>query len=424
MGGKAAIILVLGFSFILAYIGLNLNNMSTRTIGNMSLYHDATAAHNLATIGANVGLSNLYANPDWRYSPPQELNSPTLRGKFSVNMTELNMTYLLLRSVSEYPVTNPTTSQRTLRDTVEVTFKKDRRSDYSLYAWMTNFEGNDNFWVTEDTVWGKIHSNGRIHVNGRPVYWDKVTTSKNFDPVLGAGANRAILKNGFEPGVAEIPFPENFDEFIKAAIDGGHSYVGDIWVTLEPGTGANNDGVVIIRASQAGPVIDSVFIDNSFNGAILGTGRVNVQGRLDGQLSVGSLTDVYLQNNILYENPRTDDILGLFAERNVVIADNSNTRLGIEVHGNLFARTGTFLAAQTGTGGQRELRTLGSIIQYERGRVASYNGDRVQHGFSKRYRFDDRLNDPSFRPPYYPGFITRSFAISNWWESYRVLEFR
>jgi len=44
----------------------------------------------------------------------------------------------------------------------------------------------------------------------------------------------------------------------------------------------------------------------------------------------------------------------------------------------------------------------------------------LNSGFSKRYRFDTRLQDPSFRPPYFPGYYVKTYAITNWWESYRV----
>jgi hypothetical protein len=70
------------------------------------------------------------------------------------------------------------------------------------------------------------------------------------------------------------------------------------------------------------------------------------------------------------------------------------------------------------------LRVLGSIVQDERGAVGQFSGGNLQRGFWKRYRYDERLADPANRPPFYPGFYLRNLAISNWWESFRVMEFK
>jgi len=429
MGGKAAIILVVGFSFILTYIGLNLNSMSTRTVGNMSRYHDATAAHNLATIGANVGLAKFYADTTWLSgSVTQTLNTNTLKGSFTVEMADINVKNLRLRSVSSYAVSDPTSTTRTLHDTVEVFFDKQKLNSFTLFAWMTNFEGNV-FWINGDTVWGRVHSNGALHVNGRPVFWDKVTTSKNFDPKLGVGQNKAILKNGYETGVAEIPFPTDISELNEASKFGGRRYTTDIWVTLTAGSGANNDGMAYVRTTQNGAIVDSVSMgDVTFNGVILGTGRVNVQGTLDGKLSIASLTDVYVQNDVVYErNPRlttSDDLLGLISERDVVVADNAANNNNCEIHASIFTRTGSFRAENfNGRPIAGELKVLGSIVQDERGAVGQFSGGNLQRGFWKRYRYDDRLADPANRPPFYPGFYLRSYAITNWWESFQIMEF-
>ena len=38
MGGRAALILILGFSFLMAYAILNLSTAGTRSVANMSAY--------------------------------------------------------------------------------------------------------------------------------------------------------------------------------------------------------------------------------------------------------------------------------------------------------------------------------------------------------------------------------------------------
>jgi hypothetical protein len=424
MGGKASLILVMGFSIVLSYISFNLNTFSTQAVGNMSSYYDATASHNLALAGANTGLAKFYQDTTWVNSTlTQSFNSPLLNGSFNVRVSLVSMDKLMLRSVSSYL----SSAEGMLHDTVEVYFTRRKLNSFSMYAWMTNFEGNV-FWVTGDTVWGRIHSNGNLHVNGKPVFMEKATASKGFDPKPGKGANNAIFKNGYETGVAEIPYPTNFNELVAASGSGGRHYAGDIYVTLSPGSAATGDGKVYVRSSSSGPVIDSISLgDPTFNGALMGEQRVYVEGKLDGKLSILANTDLYVTNDVTYEqNPQvgtSDDMLGLVAERNVVVANNAANNSNCVIQAAVFSRTGSFLAEDYGSRGLAgELQVLGSIIQDTRGEVGQFAGSTLTSGFARRYRFDTRMADPAVRPPFFPGYYTGTLAIANWWESYRVTQ--
>jgi hypothetical protein len=154
---------------------------------------------------------------------------------------------------------------------------------------------------------------------------------------------------------------------------------------------------------------------------------VNVQGTLDGKLTIASVADLYIQNDIVYEKDpmagASDDLLGLVAGDNVVIADNAANNSNCVVQGAIFAKDVAFTAENyAGRGISGNLNVLGSIIQKERGQVAKYAGNNVTSGFYKRYRYDTRLEDPAFRPPYFPGYYVKTYDITNWWESYRISE--
>jgi hypothetical protein len=422
MGGKAAIILVVGFGIILGKIAFNMNDLETRAVDNVSYYLNNTTAHNLALAGANVALSMVYQDTTIRgivTDPPQFTTGPFAGGKYTATMDSINPTLLRLRTVSTY---------ENLFDTVDVTFRKVYDQSFSIFAWMTDFEGNI-FWITEDTVWGRVHSNGILHVDGSPVFWEKVTVGKQFDPKPGTGVNHAIFKNGYETGVAPIPFPTDLSILFNAASSGGRRYTSEVWLTLDPGTSANNDGKVYVRNTQTGPIVDSVSLsDPSFNGALVGNSLVHVQGTLDGRLTIGSLQDVYVEDNIYYEkNPLSgpsDDVLGLVAESNVIVANNTANNSNCEIDAAIFARSGSFMAedwSKRPVSGQ--LRIIGSIVQETRGAVGTFSGSSIKSGFSKRYRYDPRLADPNYRPPYYPGFYTQTFQIAGWWESFRLPRF-
>jgi hypothetical protein len=427
VGGRAALILVLGLSFILGYISRNVNTVATKAVSNMSMYNSMTASHNLALAGANARLAKFYQDTSSLASLSQEFDGTAFSGSFVATMQAVSGNKIMLRSVSSYPMGGGAA----LHDTVEVHFDRNKKNSFTLFAWMTDFEGNV-FWVSADTVWGRVHSNGNLHINGSPVFMQKATTAKGFDPPkVGSGTNKAIFKDGYETGIAKIELPTDMSEIVTASVSGGRRYIGDIYVTLSPGTTANNDGKAYIRSGNtaAGAIIDSIDLsDVSFNGAVLATGKVNVEGTLDGKLTLASQTNLVVQNDILYErNPRfmtSDDLLGLVAEVNVVVADNAANRANCEIHGSIFARTGSFTAENYNSlplcG---ELRVLGSIVQKERGAVGTFSGSSLNHGFSKRYRYDTRLADQSFRPPFYPGYYVSTYAITNWWESYRVMAF-
>ena len=423
MGGKSGLLIVIACGLLLGGVALNLNRFATQSVGNMGMYNDVTTSHALAVSGINVALAKFYQDTTWRGTIGQTLAGAPFWGSFTAQAMDLNPDNLLVRSVSSYR----SSKGEVLHDTVEVYFKRRRLNSFSLFSWMTDFEGN-NTWATGDTIWGRMHSNGNIHINGRPVFMGKATAAKGFDPKPGVGVNKAIFKNGYETGVASIDLPTDLSDIIFASTTGGKRYPGDIWLTLEPGTTANNDGRVIVRSSKTGPVIDTVGLGVwGFNGVILGEGRVNVQGTLDGILSVASLSDVYIQNDILYErDPRagtSDDLLGLVAEANVVIANNTENNKDCVIQACIFARSGSFSAESHGTRGPSgKLEVFGSIVQHERGFVASYSGSSVNSGFLKKYMYDNRLANPAVRPPYYAGFYVKTLAIANWWESYRITQ--
>jgi len=421
MGGKAALIQVLGFGFILSMVSMNLNTIATRAQGNMSQYAAATESHNLAVSGANVGLARFYQDTSWRGTVTQNL-SGALKGTLTYTIANHPSGRPFLRSSSA--CNHP---DGVLRDTVEVFFNPGSNNSFTLFAWMTNFEGNV-FWFTGDTVWGRVHSNGQLHMTGTPVFMDKATTSKGINPKWGTNGNQAIFKQGYETGVAEIPFPTDLAPLFTAASSGGRSYAGNIDVTLGGGTGANNDGYAVVR--QGSVVVDSFSLNGGgFNGALVATGRVSVTGTVDGRLTIGSNTQIYVTDDIHYENrsvATSDDVLGLVSNVSVIIADNAANSTGCEVDASIFARSGSFTAEHYNSGSPRgQLKILGSIVQESRGAVGTFqNGQNtLKTGFSKYYRYDERLANPGFRPPFYPGFFTKTYTIASWWESVQIPKF-
>jgi hypothetical protein len=418
MGGKVAIIYVVGFAVLLGYVSTSLNTIANRSQGNVSTYAASAESHNLAITGANAGLARLYQDTSWRGTQTQTLSN-AFHGSFTYTAMNGPGGLPMLRSISR--VSGP---DQILQDTVEVLFGGTGVQSFSLFAWMSNFEGNV-FWITGDTVWGRVHSNGMVHMSGTPTFMEKVTTSKGIDPKPGTGGNDATFKKGFETGVAEIQFPIDLSAVANAAKSGGRSYTGNVQVKLFGGTSASGDGYALVYSGAT--KIDSIFIGSgSFNGVIGATGNVDVSGTLDGKLSVYSANEIGVVNDILYEDRTSgsDDILGLVAEKSVVVADNTANASDCHIDASIFVRSGSFGAEDYNKGGTRgRLYINGSIVQDTRGAVGTFSGSKIKTGYLKSYTYDQRLSDPTFRPPFYPGFFTQTYSISSWWESVHVPRF-
>jgi hypothetical protein len=447
MAGRASLIIVLGFSFIMGYALQNLNTAGTLAAGNMSTYNVMTASHNLALAGANVALAKLYRDTTWGSSGTatltQSFSGNSFTGSFTASAFKAGA-WKTVRSVSSYPV-----GGTTYRDTIEVSLSNNITNTFTLFAWMTNLE-NGVFWITGDSVWGRVHSNDNLTVSGSPVFLQKVTTAKGFIPPVGKSqtiggtkyTNKAVFINPPQPetGVPRINLPNDLTDLANAAASAnGKKYTGDIWVTLDgKSPTVSGDGMAYIRQTKTGPIKDSISLsDPNFNGVLMATGVVNVQGTLDGDLTIASYStpsattnNVVVQGDILYEkNPlygTSDDMLGLVANNNVIVADNVAAGGNREIDASIFARVGSFTAENYSTRPlNNELKVLGSIVQNSRGPVGTFSGgSSLQHGFYKRYRYDDRLADPSVRPPHYPGWVSTTYAILNWWESYRLMTFQ
>ena len=428
MPGKASIILVIGFGLIMGFMTLNLHEGGKRATHGSSLFYETTVVHNLAVAGAHVGLAKVFNDTTWGlYGETVErtFSAGDVPGSYTVDRVTRPDGSTFIRSRASYSV--PGSTGQPLESTVEVYLGYRREQSFSLYAWMTNNERNVK-WVTNDTVWGRVHTNDKISVNGYPVFKRLVTTVNgfNFDP--GTGTNMGDYEEGWESGVARIDFPTDLSQLVTAAHDaanGGRYYdSSSVWVTLAGGNaGVSGDGKAFVRLSETGPDIDTVFLNPSFNGVILGRDSVHVKGVLDGRLTIASLRDIFILDDVVYEqDPRTiptsDDMLGLIADQRIVVVDNIPNRDHCVIHASIFTRDSSFTVEKYNEGAPRGvLFVLGSIVQDTRGSIGTYSGGVVDHGYSKRYVYDERLADPTVRPPFFPGFYPTTLPITAWWES-------
>jgi hypothetical protein len=451
MAGKASLIFVVGFSVIMAYIILNLTSLGTRATENMSWYNAATSSKNLATIGANAGLARLHADTTLSGTIlDQTISEGSYSGgRFTVTVTP-SSSDLRLVSVAEHPVA----TFQTLRDTIEVLLRVRTVDDFEMYAWLTDFPGNDQFFFTGDTIWGPLHANGQIHIhNGAPVFHGHVS-ARGTNPRPGVPANQAKFLGGLTTGASDVLIPNSYDQLVDAANNGGLSFTGDTWLRYY-------DTEIHVYHSEPSivdmifPSPDEVFSVFDFNGAIFVDGNVYVQGTIEhpealdriGTVTVGASNNVNITGNITYKTDPAylttnigivegimrqeheglgNELLGFVAGNNVIIKDTPFTAMNnqhVTIHGVVLAM-GHIEADIIHNSKSGVLDVWGSMIQAS-GRARLRSPNNQAWGFQQLYKFDTRLGgDDPMRPPFFPGFYRPAgFSILSWYESIQLPPF-
>jgi len=459
MGGKASLILVMGFLSIFGYILFNMSRLTTSAVENLVGYNEIAISRNMASAGANIGLAILsykpYPHKNRSISAKSYTSGPLAGSGYRVWIDSLDTPrpHLCLTSVS-YCTTylfwdEARTKPYVISDTVIIRFDYDKNCSFASFGWMSQHEGNV-FFTTGDSLWGKVHSNSNIHIDRKPVFHGRVTTSHLINP----RRNKGIFLGGKETGVPEIEFPSDLSSLQADAnnatvgLDAAHTNtrIVELYVELKPGSSATNDGYAIISTSKfmgdGGTLVDSIKFSDYVDNVIYSTEDIHIKGALDGRLSIASGDDVFIEGNTTYENypdaynedpglhmdppvlsltqNQTDDMLGIVGTDDVIIPTG---RGDITIHGAIFAKDGSFTAEDWNCGHpEGRINLIGSICQYQRGAIGLTSGS----GYKKSYRFDPRFDEKfsenkNMHPPSFPSYPQAgTLTMNNWWESPRL----
>ena len=430
MGGKSAVLMVLGFSVIFLIIGYNFGNLSNRAVDNSAYYFEQSVAHQIAISGANMALNELFKDSTWSagYS-----NLSLNQGKLNVTIKDSVLTKII-SSTGTYSVVDKT---------VSIILQP---SSYAKFAWYVGNMSSKEF-ITGDTVWGPFHTQSLLNIGGDPVFMGKVTTLKgtspNEDGLKKAGYNPKFY-GGYEAGV-DIPLPVNyqFTEEKAAAIDGvgkgGSSYFEDtdLWLTFNANgtvtyrTGSGNDS-----STYSAPVTESL---TSFapNGVIyVKKGDVYMSGKVKGKATVVSGEssgsgngNVYLVDNLTYtSDPMTydavenkyipnnscTDMLGILATNNVRIADNNENvhSKDINIDASIFCAQGGVEMENSTIPPSGTVYLRGGMIAAKEELLAKTSSGVITNGYKKHVVFDQRFM--LALPPTFPN--TGKFEIVSWLE--------
>ena len=406
MSGKAVLIVVAGFSLIFLVVGQNFGNISNRSVDNYVDYFNETIAHNIAVSGANMAANEIYIDPLWDdgYDNIQYQNGEL---DIEVNIIDVYQNHREIVATGEY---------EGVSSTVRVTLAP---SKFSKFAYYSVYEGGSIWWTKNDTVWGPFHTQDYIRCYRHPVFYGKATTKKNLIYYTSKEKDKPYFYGGFEKGV-NLPLPtDGVAKLELIADDDGFKFSGQdtVYMRFELDT-------LKFRYSYNDPDSSLYLPGASPNGVVFAKNSVvRLSGTVRGQYSVGCSGSmgkgkIYLDDDIVFEKdpriyPSSTDLLGIVAKNEVIMTDNTPNHDDINIHASIYCETGGFGAENYSTRPvSGNINLLGGIIQHTRRAVGTFNQYGIASGFSKRYRYDDRLMIAS--PPGFPG--TGSFEIVSWLE--------
>ena len=424
MGGKAALLLVVGFSMIFLVATQNFGSISSRAVDNMLDYTNETVSHDIAVSGANLAANAVFLDNSWTagYSDI-DFNG----GKINVSVQIVDPLKDIKKIIS-LGTFNGVTSK------VEVTLSP---SKFSKFAYYSQSEGGNIWWTGTDTVWGPFHTQDYMRVYDHPVFYGKATTKKTLKYKSNQKNDEPYFLGGFEQGV-DLPLPNDGLSPIKADAKSGGWDVPQTtstttttttkWGKTTTTTTTSTDTAYITFANDSIKIklgynkAVSTYLASTIapNGVIYVEGMdVRLQGTVKGQYTVAGEGDIYLDDDIVYsQNPQTNpnctDLLGIVAQNNVLITDNLANALDINIDASIFCENGGFGAENySHRPVSGDINLVGGIIQNTRQAVGTFGkGSAITSGFTKRYAYDNRLM--SISPPSFPG--TGSYEIVSWFE--------
>ena len=409
MAGKATFITIIGFTILFMVAMKNFGNISGNAVGNMVGYYSEMIAHNIAVSGANLAANQIFLDPAWDAGYSDENFSG---GTFDVSVQIVDA-YKNIRKIVSHGEYHGVSS------TVEVTLSP---SKFSKFAYYSVSEGGTIWWTGSDTVWGPFHTQDYLRAAYHPVFFGKASSLRSLVYKTSKTADKPNFIGGYETGI-DLPLPTDAVDNMETAVDaGGLKFTNKDTVYLY----FVNDSLKY-KYSYSSAYTTVYLPTASPNGMIFAKNSVvRLKGTVKGQYTVAcnSTTtstgkgSIWLDDNIVYNKdpkqyPNSTDMLGICAENYVWITKNTANNSSINIQASIYSEKYGFGAQDYNTRPiSGNINLLGGIIQQTRGAVGTFSGTTINHGFAKRYKYDDRFMLAS--PPFFPG--TGGFEIVSWLE--------
>jgi hypothetical protein len=427
MGGRATILIVLGFTISFLAFGTNFLKLTERSSKNVINYYSETKAHNIAVSAANFACNELFMDKSWTAG----FNKTDFQsGQFKVDIRDTLVGCKVVEARGYY---------NDIEDLVRIVLQP---SSYAKFAWYTGNMSSKVF-IDGDTVWGPFHTQSELNIGGDAVFWGKATTLKGIKYIDKTASPK--FYGGIEHGV-DIPLPVNyqFDDERNAAIDGvvnhgGSSYFEntDVWLTFhDDGTVSHRTGTGNDSSTYSAPIRESLTTFAPNGVVYLKKGDIYVSGTVKGKITIGSgessgagSGNVYLVDDLVYPddpmvwdsgknkyvaNNACDNMLGILATNNVVIADNAANVANKDIHidASIFCAQGGFKMENATIPPSGTLYLRGGVVAAKEEILALTKKDAVTSGYKKHVIFDERFMLSI--PPSFPN--TGKLEVMSWLE--------
>ena len=462
MGGKAAILLVLGFSLIFLVVGRNFMSLTTRAVDNQLVYYTQAQAYNIAVSGANMAANQIFIDKSWSAG-----YTDLTIGYGTVNVYVSNNTAGTSGKVivCHKPGTN---AQKTMSIAVAALGGHLGHGDYtgvcagdpaydntiatiiaegtfngviktiivdlrpSSFAKFGNYYTSISSAIpaSGDIFDGPFHVEGNLLVYGSPQFNGKTTAKGSLQQVASSGT--PILNGGFQSGVS---VPQQFDT-TGMRINADKIFKGTSTLGVDVKIELNNTQISYSTKLQGSSTWSAVTTTNlttvAPNGKIyVDGGNVYIKGILDGKVTISATThgisgygNIYQTDDELKykNNPNIHagepSMLGLIAEQNIRIQYNDDTKnRDITTQASMFAMNGNIGpddALATGSSTLHDWNILGGLIAHDVRVTANYSSSTTLpiNGLRFRHVYDTRFL--TIVPPGFPS--TNGFEIVGWYE--------
>lgn len=431
MGGKAILLVVIGFSMIFSVVNFNSSNTTTRAVENLTEYYSKTTLHNIAASGANMAANKIFIDPNWTGSYSK---LPFQGGELDINVSTFSVDKIKIISKAYY---TSIFDGEIKEDTALVKIIL-QPSSFSKFGYYTNNWPTNGYLTTGDTIDGPFHTQGKLLTLGSPVFTGKVTTKKGLYSVgnkWGFGPADPQFLGGYESPV-DVPFTLNTSKLYNAAAYNGKVFTDGTSDPLDVRLVFKDDGTVDWSTRKTGTTIWSAtknsLVDTLAPNGVLWNkaGNLYLSGTVNGKYTVGtakagsSYGNVYLEDDIVYRedplilnpdhttstNPNCQDMLGIVAGKQVVVIDNTANRNNINIHASLFNNDGgiTVQPLSPSSPNMGIMRIHGGLIENTAQTTGYTNGA----GYHQVIKFDKRFSTTT--PPFFPA--TQQYEIVSWFE--------
>ena len=415
--GRGLLIIVSGLFIVYGIIQNNLNQRQSSITQFSATYAEKTKAETIANTMADMAFAEINNAP-----------TDTAAGRFSqtevlggTGSVSLRRERPFASEGNPFVVHKILTARGTYQgETVEIEVRT-RRREFSRYSYFTVIEPIIYF-TDGDVLNGPVHTNGTIHVNGDAEFNGPVTAANGCD---GCSSHDPDFNGEKDLNADEIDLPVEVPELAQEASANGLRFTDDK-VKVE----FKNDGTANITNyqqtgsqtkcvertywgyctetkdfpvySETGSTQNYDLQDPSFNGIISASEKMEVEGTLNGDVTLHSEKDVEIMGDVRYDHlenppenpdPAKEDFLGIVSEGHTIVDKEAHETDGsedLDIHASIMAlaEDGSFYVEDYDEGSERgQLNLLGGLIQYERGAV----GTSANTGYLKNYTYDERF---------------------------------